>query len=279
METLRIHAQPILTAKSKHLGGAARLFYLFKNLDTAGAGWLEEKTLKAAAVSMGISRGSFYRWLADAKGAEFFRYVYDGAGDRHLLFSASYAELYTLLEIPYIDRQAVNVPAAGLFSEGWAAIVWEAWNAANVNCKVISQDTKQKLSGVPVATQRRLDRTAKIQRIRNYVITETPAAQVHDYQEFTGRRGVFTIGDKVAFPIPSMSVVNLDRVQPVGSRRLHRRSAFVRSCFPAEAGDVEARRIFCMSDKQTDIARRKGGGEAYTFAKNYEGFNVWKPVQ
>lgn len=273
MNTLRVHAQLIIAAKRKNLGGAIRLYFLAKNINSYG--WMLESELKAAAYEVGISKSSFYKWLHDAKEAGFIRYGCDKQ-KRHLSFLTSYAEVYEILEVSFIDKQAVTVPARDLFAPEWYAMIWEAWTAVNFNGKVISQDTKQKLSGVPVSTQRRLDRTAKIKRIRNYVITETPAANVAAFRDFTTKRGIFTIGDRVAFTAPSMSVVLPVRVEPKGTKRLRRNmSAIVRSYSNAGTGDTEARRLFC----QNDVQAKRAEGYGYRFVEHHEGgFNVWKSL-
>lgn len=272
MKTLKVHAQLIIAAKRKNLGGAIRLYFLAKNINSYG--WMLESELKAAAYEVGISKSSFYKWLADAKRAGFIRYVCDKQ-KRHLSFLTSYAEVYEILEVSFIDKQAVTVPASELLSPEWYALIWEAWTAANFNGKVISQDTKQKLSGVPVSTQRRLDRTAKIKRVRNYVVTETPAANVEAYRDFSTKRGIFTIGDNVAFTIPSMSVVETVRVEPTGTKRLRRNmSAIVRSYSNAGTGDA-ARRLFC----ENDVQAKRAEGYGYMFVEHHEGgFNVWKSL-
>ena len=236
-------------------------------------GWLLESELKTAAYELGVSKSSFYKWLKDAKAAGFIRYGCDKQR-RHLVFLTAYAEVYKILEVSFIDKQAVIIPARDLFAPEWYALIWTGWEAANFNGKVISQDTKQKLSGVPVSTQRRLQRTANIKRIRNYVITDTPAANVAAFKEFSGRRGVFTVGDKVAFTIPSISVIEPGRVEPIGTRRLRRNmSAIVRSYSNAGTGD--AARLFC----ENDVQAKKAAGRGYRFVEHHEaGFNVWKSL-
>jgi hypothetical protein len=272
VKSLRVHAQLIIAAKRAYLGGAIRLYFLAKNLNSYG--WLLENELKAAAYGLGVSKSSYYKWLTDAKAAGFLRYVCDKQG-RHLLFVTNYAEVYTILEVSFVDKQAVTIPARDLFAPEWYALVWEGWTAANFNGAVISQDTKQKLSGVPVSTQRRLDRKARIKRIRNYVITETPAANVAAFREFSGRRGIFRVGDWVAFTVPSLSVVEPGRVEPIGTKRLRRNmSAIVRSYSTAGTGDA-ARRVFCVNDVQV----KKAEGEGYRFMEHHEaGFNVWRAI-
>jgi hypothetical protein len=228
--------------------------------------------LKAAAYELGVSKSSYYKWLTDAKAAGFIRYVCDKQS-RHLLFLTAYSEVYKILEVSFVDKQAVRVPARDLFAPEWYALIWTGWEAANFNGKVISQDTKQKLSGVPVSTQRRLQRTANIKRIRNYVITETPAANVEAFREFSGRRGIFTVGDRVAFTIPSISVIEPGRVEPTGTKRLYKNmSAFVRSYSTAGTGDA-ARRVFCVDPVQA----KRLDGEGYEFIEHHKaGFNVWR---
>lgn len=274
MDTLRIHPQTIIAAKRKNLGGAIRLFTIAKNVNSYG--WLPLAELKAAAYSVGVSKSSYYNWLQDAYEAGFMRYVCDNH-KRELVFLSSYAEVYTILELDFLDKQAVTVPARDLFKPEWFSLVWESWNAANFNGKVISQDTKQKLSGIPASTQRRLDRKARIKRIRNYVITDAPADNVQLWREHSNRRGVFTIGKFVAFCIPSISVVETSsRAQPTGSKRLRRNmSVKVRSYSNAETCDDEPRRLFCENDLQA----KKTRGEGYRFIEHHErGFNVWRTI-
>jgi hypothetical protein len=275
MTTIRVHPSLIIAAKRQHLGGAIRLYALAKSIHPYG--WLTVSELKAESYKVGISKSSFYNWLKDAYSTDLFHYVCDKQG-RELILVASYADAYTIFEIQFVDKQAVEIPADVLFDKDWFAFVWEGWNASNFNGRVISQDTKQKLTGIPAPTQRRLDRRANIKRVRNYVVTDVPASQVEAVREFSNKRGVFTIGNHVAFCIPSISVVNEPTAKPTGSIRLRRNlSAIVRSYSNAETGDVKLRRLFCENDKQAGKIQ-KTGEIGYRFSKHHGSFNVWKII-
>ena len=270
-QNLRIHPSLVIAARKHNLGGAIRLYSLAKNV--APHGWIYTKDLKPLAYACGVAKSSYYNWLTDAKAAELFHVSTDKHG-RELLTLASYPDAYTTFEVAFIDRQAVEIPASVLFSDGWYTFVWEGWNHANFNGKVISQDTKQRLTGLPAATQRRLDRKAKIRRIRNYVVTDAPAANLDLWKEHSGKPGVFRVGDRIAYCIPSISVVDNPTALPVGSKRLRRNiSARLKPYSLPGAGDDNATRLFCETELQ---AKRAEGG--YCFEEHKGGYNLWRMI-
>lgn len=183
-----IHAQD-----TKH-AGAARLHVLAHTIDhegcnhlygecKGGSGKIERARLEAEALALGVSRSTFYDWLADARKAK----ILNGEGE--YLYYASREKLSVILFCNSIDKSQAIIPLKLLFKPGWKSIVWAAYLKANHHHKkkgcnnkmqpvykgnMISAGTLKDLTGVPDRAQRRYKKYVRSKQ--NISITTIPGS-------------------------------------------------------------------------------------------------------
>ena len=203
---------------TKH-GGAWRLHVLATTLDhnkqcnhaagicNGGSGKIEREKLEAAARQLGVKRSTFFSWLADARASRIL------SGDGKYLYIASQQRLARILLCNTIDLCKAVVPLKLLFKAGWKDIVWAAYNKANHNKKIISENKLEEITGVPTRTQRRLN--THVKRKRNIAITTKSADKLHIEREHGKHKGVFVFIDPkqgnarvLAYSLPARRTVN-----------------------------------------------------------------------
>jgi hypothetical protein len=201
-------------------GGAYRLYVLARTLDPNGSGHIESETIKAAAVALGVNPRTVDRWLASALACGIFQKLYS-----EILRIPSQARVLRIFGGREIDKTKVIIPLKSLFKDGWRARVWAAYLKANHNGKPISQKKLEDITGVPVRTQKNLNRY--VESRRQIGVTDRPADHVAGMNEYTTRGKAFVFTDPqrknarvAAIHLPSIKKVSnkYARIAPAGRR-------------------------------------------------------------
>jgi hypothetical protein len=201
-------------------GGAFRLYVLARSLDPRGAGHIDAETLRAAAVQLGVKPRTFAYWLADALKCEIFE-----KKRGQVLRIHSQGKVLRILGGRQVDHRKVIIPLKSLFKNGWRARVWATYIQANHNGNPISQKKLEELTGIPVRTQKSLNRYVSSRR--QIGITNWPADHVTGMNEYSARGKAFVFIDPqrknsrvAAIHLPSVKTVsNKDaRIANVGRR-------------------------------------------------------------
>jgi len=131
--------------------GAFRLWFIAKDYDRGGSGFIPAKAFRRYLKGLGIPRGTYTRWITQAvdmgligrtrtaRGVQVYALVSWDQG-------AILAGVTSLLK-------PVMLQLARFTNKGWLAWVWAGY-LKHFEGKLISRATLEKLTGVPARTQR-----------------------------------------------------------------------------------------------------------------------------
>lgn len=185
-----------------HHSGAARLWFIARQLDRKGAGWIYKADLWAVLAGLEVGDRKRRRWIADAL-------------DLGLLVKSKIKGVYTLaglargailLGCNKAETPAI-IPIGDLVQPGWKARCWAAYLATTRN-RPISQNVKESITGISPRTQRNLQAAAPgITARKNYAQTQLRGDHLTGLQEH-GRPGAFVgAGNRVVFRLPDAHYV------------------------------------------------------------------------
>ena len=208
-EKVKIWPVVMLTAIHNKRGGAARLWFLAKALDQDGSGKVCRDALFAHLDGLRVKGRKRRRWLKAAQETGLLRKVVYRNG-RNFYHLASWGRGAGALGCSQIGKPA-SVLEKSLVSSGWRALVWAGY-LATLEGRIISQETKYKITGVDPRTQRNYQAALPVKRMQNYSNTDLPAAgDIQEKHLFFNKRtnkvvqrlpDIITVPSEVARSLP-----------------------------------------------------------------------------
>ena len=159
-ENVKIWPLVMLAAIRNNSGGAARLWFVAKSLDPDGSGKVSQVALFDYLSEMGIGDRKRQRWVKQALNLGLLRV----APGHYWL--AGWGRGAGMLGASQVGKPAM-LPTRSLLFPGWRAKVWAAY-LATLEGRILSQETKYKLTGVDPRTQRNYQSQLPIKRMQNY---------------------------------------------------------------------------------------------------------------
>jgi hypothetical protein len=197
----------IRAARTSGARGGWRLYVLAKSLDEAGAGRelgkhgrprtgegkIPRELLRAYAETLGVTPRQWQRWINEARNNDLFTDVQSANGEWMLILTGLDKAAFAL-GCETIGGRKVTMSASLLFGAGWRARVWAAYEQTH-NGRNISRERLQKITNVPVSTQRYRDAQAGTIRIRSYAKSNYRKDTFSGLIEYSGHKGLFVRRD------------------------------------------------------------------------------------
>jgi len=183
---VNVYTDLALAAIHAKKSGALRLWCFARMLDQGGRGCILAAELYKTLQGLKVTHTTFYRWLAQAKAAQFIT-----EGRPGVLYLAALAKVAGLLKVDRLTRK-VEMPALKLTAKGWRAFVF----AATHNGRPTSRQTLEALTGISQRTQARYDHLAKTKRKKSIYVTDRPASQLEAVKEHSTEATAFIVYDK-----------------------------------------------------------------------------------
>lgn len=143
-------------------------------MDEHGSGVVLRKDLQDLTNKMGVPRGTFRRWLSNAKRLAIFEQITKQNGDIILLISGA-EKVAGILGCDNVGTQRVSMPVEKLFDDNWCSNVWAAF-IVTLKGRPVSRRVMRDLTGVPERTQQDYEKEAKIKTTVNYAHDEGTTA-------------------------------------------------------------------------------------------------------
>jgi len=163
-----------------------------KTLDKQGTGMIARNDLQAWVLSLGVNIRTLQRWMNEARNHDLFIDM-QAKGGQWLLRLPNAGLAAVAIKCESVGRK-VTMKASALIGKGWKARIGGAYEAIYKG-RPITRDAMQKLSNVPVSTQRYRDRQAGVNRTRNYSRSNMRGDMLQGVKEYTQHKGVYLAGD------------------------------------------------------------------------------------
>jgi len=247
----RVKVYPILAfaAIKNNQGGAYRAWLLARHIDEQGSGSVTRKELTNTLKKLGVNKFQRSRWLSAAMNSGLFK---ENRGTFYLAGLGKAAYIF--------HADAVGMPALvdtrSICSTSWHARMWSAY-LCTLNDKLISQETKAKITGVHSRTQRNYQSTEPGTARGNYARTKLQPDQIQGMMETEGGVYLETQKGQVIQRLPDIRNVPLMLASPAQKGR-SRKAQKVLNFLSKEGQENEATtRLFCESPKQLKATERK----------------------
>lgn len=275
----------ILTAAITHNhGGAARLWYLARNCDCTGSGWIYRADLDQYLNNLGVDDRQQRRYRAEAQALGLL--VADNKRGQPIYRIASLFRGAVILEAKEIGLPA-EMQTKALFSKGWRCRVWAAFEATT-RSRPISQETKAEITTIDPRTQRNYLAALPIEKRHNYAKTRLTGDHVTGLREH-GRRSAFIGDDKrIYYRLPDQVTVPLFIARTTHKGRSRKAQRLLNISFSSEREKANAYRLFHADQKGVTRALKKLGRDDIPpweqpqemYVLQFPGLrsNLWQPV-
>lgn len=284
-----------IAAARDNAGGAWRAWVLAKNLDKPGRGAIQLADLQALARALGIHPKTWRRWLSAARDLALIK---DRARGDGWIVLASNPRAAVLLGCDHAGVRPVSIAAGDLTSEGWRARVFAAYEHTH-NGRPISRVKQERLTGVPISTQRAYDNQAGVTRRPNYAVSQRAADQLAGELEFGEHAAPFVFRDRqgrevIAWRLPDSRISHAaESLQRGRSRKINKAikqnaQRLNDSSIPGrvqsfDAGGGLSLRLFHRTSKQAKSTERKLAhsdyrppGEIYVHKSETRRVDLWR---
>jgi len=185
---MKIIPEIIFQAKTnKRPSGAFRLWFLAKDYDQGGSGFIPARDFRRYLRSLGIPRQTYYRWLARAYALG----LIEDQGRVYRLAAWEYGVIAAGIEDPdNLLSRMVNIPVDQFVNKGWLSYVWKGF-AKHFEGQIITRATKEKITGVPARTQRAYEIKAAVKSKSNYADMGDPSKNPKNAIAIDKKRGIY----------------------------------------------------------------------------------------
>jgi len=280
---IKIWAAVGLAAIRANLSGAWRAWQICKHLDQGGGGKVTRADLWTYLDDLGIGERKRRRWIGQAKKAGLLRF--DPVLSDYYMVGQAQAAIR--LGCKHVGRSAA-VRVGEFVKAGWRANVWSAY-LTTLNGRLVSQEKKAELTGVPIRTQNYYQMQLSGSARRNYAQTELTSDHITGLRDH-GRSSAFVGKDnRVYYRLPDMRTVpdHIARTLPKGRSKKIQKQVNL-SCYEArEQGGVF--RLFHEKAKGVKSALNKIRrsdhppwelpDEVFLLTFPGKNSNIWQPAQ
>jgi len=266
------------SANSKPLG-AFRLWFLAKDYDRGGSGFIPAKKFRQHIRVLGIARPTFYRWLDQA----FELGLMEHQGSVYELISweraAALAGVEGFLKPVHIDLDR-------FISRGWLAIVWGAYRK-HFEGRLIARSTLERLSGVPERTQREYEGQISVKRTANFANYGDPSKDPDNALVIDAKRGIYGRAGMTRGRLPDKVAVIEGGIELANSGRTKKANRALRALCNMRGSSQNPERLYFESYQQFKRATRgkQRDGDAkdrpdhrYLFITDSLGVGVWDAI-
>lgn len=288
-----------ISATRRGHGGAWRVYELAKHLDKPGRGAIPLDELNNLAKELHIHKKTWRRWMDDAAALGLWQYHPRRTGEVWLVL-INRAAAAALLGCEEIGTRPTTVKACSLVAAGWVDIVWAAYEST-FEGRPVTRAMQEKLSGVPISTQRYHDKRASVDRHHNIVVSDLPADQLDGVKEYI-HRAAFIFVDKrhrarVAWPTADSRTTDAaESLQRGRSRKIRKALERMQSQQKSDlskkgqvlafsAGYAKPFRVFHMTGQQLRTTERRlaqndvqNASELYLHHRYGKRADLWRVV-
>lgn len=283
-ESVKIWPVIVLASIRANQGGAARAWFIARNLDLKGTGQghIQKAALREYLKIAGVDDRQRRRWLSQA--LELGLLTLSRSGSEYYIVGL--AEGAKLLGVQYAGRPAV-IAAHRFVDHGWRAYIWAAY-LATLNNRPISQETKCNLTGIDPRTQRIYQSKASGSARPNYTQTILPGSHISGMHD-NGKPGAF-IGrnGKIVVRLPDIRVVPMFVAQSRPRGRSRKVQKQLNSSFSLERAKGNYFRLFHETHQglekeqrklaHADVAMPDAPTEMFELELIGRKSNLWRPV-
>lgn len=268
----------------KH-GNGWRAWTLARYFDAAGSGWINKADFVDFLTGLGIHERTRRRWLIDALAAGL---LFEDASRAGLVLRiAGLAAGALALDCERVGTPAI-IPLEHLISDGWRAVLWDAFTATLPEGRPISQSTKRIVTQTPERTQRHYQAQVQGKSIQNYQETDIPADRLTGLKEYgdSGSKHFFkSRSGKAVQRLPNIVLPNV--AQSTKKGRSKKAQKAINFLFQREQEKIGAGRVFFPTLERLERdtrrvirdAERTGQREVFVHLRNLHTANLWGMVR
>lgn len=248
---IKVHASILLQAEAngQPIGGY-RVWFLAKDWEQGGAGYIPAKEFKEYLKELGIAKSTYSRWIKEAYRLGLFQKAAPG-----LIKLASWEKAGKLAGCEKLDNP-VTLEIDKFINAGWMSFVFAGFEKNHEG--IVARATLKELTGVPERTQRYRERRAGVENQANYAsfgkVKDNPEQAIQAY----GEPGYYQQAGEVRRRLPNSRTVP-ECVQKAKKGRIKKINKALGESFPYDAAsdNVKAYRLYCDNYEQTKSIKRR----------------------
>lgn len=256
--------------------GAFRLWFIAKDFDQGGSGFIPARKFRRYLKGLGIPRGTYTRWITQAIELGLIERT---STDTYILKSwergAALAGVTSLL-------QPVLIPLERFTRKGWLSWVWSGF-IKHFEGKPISRATLEKLSGVPARTQRGYEKQAQVKSKAHFANYGDPTKDPDHAIAIDGKRGIYGYAGMTRRRLPDSRTTK--EVRLTGKGRTKKVNSALAALFNMRCSSQKRERLYCETYQQLKKANRAKSSDVHTrpdhrflFITDALGLGVWEAV-
>lgn len=249
---IKVHASILLQAEAngQPIGGY-RVWFLAKDWEQGGAGYIPAKEFKQYLKELGIAKSTYSRWIKEAYQLGLFQKAGKG-----LIKLASWEKAGKLAGCEKLDNP-VTIEMDKFINAGWMSFVFAGFEKNHEG--IVARATLKELSGgVPERTQYERERRAGVENQANYAsfgkVNDNPEQAISGY----GEPGYYQQAGEVRRRLPNSRTVP-ECIQQAKKGRKKKVNKALAELFSSDATSSNCRvyRIYSDSYKQTKRIKRQ----------------------
>lgn len=279
---LKIYPEVIFKAINNNKpAGAFRVWFIAKDYDQGGSGFIPGKAFRYYLKSLGIPRGTYTRWITQAVDLGLIRVTRTVQGGQ-VYALVSWGEGAVTAGVTRLLKP-VRVPLERFVKRGWLAWVWAGY-IKHYEGKPISRATLEKLTGVPARTQYGYEKQAGVKSKAHFANFGDPSKDPDNAPGIDGSRGYYGKAGMTRKRLPDSRTV--EGVQEGGkgrSDKANQKIAALLNVWGSSQNRYE--RLYCESYNQLKRANRAKNSDAKTrpghrflFITDALGVGIWEAV-
>jgi len=279
---IKIYPEIILKAiNSNKPTGAFRVWFIAKGFDRGGSGFIPGKAFRHYLRELGVARGTYTRWIAQAVDLGLIERTRTVQGGQvyalvSLDHGAMVAGVTKLL-------QPVRVPLERFTKKGWLSWVWACY-LKRFEGKLISRATLKELTGVPERTQQGYERQARVTNKAHFANYGDPSMDPENAPAIDGERGYYGKAGMTRKRLPNSRTVQGVLMGNKGrTKKANQNLAALLNMWSSSQQRYE--RLYCENYQQLKKANKGQGSDVktrpdhrYLFITDALGLGVWDAI-
>jgi len=265
--------------------GAFRLWFIAKDYDRGGSGFIPAKAFRQHIAKLGIVRPTFYRWLSQAFELGLIKRTRTNRGGQVYALvaldqGAMLAGVSSLLSPVKVDQNR-------FVSKGWLSIVWGAY-IKHFDGRIISRATLERLTGVPARTQQSYEGRINVKRKGHIASFGDPSKDPDHAMAIDARRGIYGRAGMTFKRLPNSRIVRDENIQIANRGRTGKANKGLRALLNSRSSSPKPyyRLYFdsypklkrAIRGKQQDGNALSRPNTRYLFVKDAQGVGIWDAV-
>lgn len=284
MKAIKVKPLAGLAAIKNNMGGAFRAWTVAQNLSNDSQ--VSGKEVKSTLLHFGVHPRTAARWIAQAEDLG----LLGCDPDSDAVYYMSWGKAGAIFGSRWIGQPAYTKNPERLFRAGWQSLLWEMFELGFEE-KVISRQTKEKITGVSPRTQLNYE-TPAIEKRANFAKVGQILPTGKDWKEHVenlrhefGRGYLFNRHGEIIRQLPNLYLVHNPNIGTYKACKREPKAEleqFSHEKTHGDHGNISANKRYFGSLKKgkqrAEKAARKHGGERYYLQKVGDNLNTWQQV-